>query len=178
MNKKEFINLAIVSLSAFILITGLFVYVELDKKNNYKEKYGSEKAYQKDYTEDDLEDGVILKSLGEEVGVSLTAKEVQYDIYNNLDKKFYISGTIELSDYYNYGYTNSKDLFSTLIIPHGGSYSDGWYIYFDRKTGSNLYEQLLLGSVEIEVIAMAKSQAYKNGQGKMARAYVIRMLNY
>ncbi|WP_107842171.1 hypothetical protein [Metasolibacillus meyeri] len=102
-------------------------------------------------------------------GVNLTAKEVQYNMKNNLDKKFFINGSVELCDYYNYGFTNESAYFCGHITPIDGSYSDSWYLYFHRDSFNVLYDAMLRGEVNMMIIAEIPSSVYKNNQGNMAR---------
>ncbi|MFS0776098.1 hypothetical protein ABC255_08840 [Neobacillus sp. 3P2-tot-E-2] len=104
-----------------------------------------------------------------EAGVSLTAKEVQFNMSNNLDEKFFLEGTIELCDYYNYGFTNESKFFCGQVTPLDGGYSDSWYLYFNRTSYSKLYDGLLNGQVSnILIAAQIPSKVYKSSQGNMA----------
>ncbi|WEZ10170.1 hypothetical protein P5663_10175 [Priestia flexa] len=62
-----------------------------------------------------------------------TWKDTSFDIENNLQKPFYIKGEAKLSNYYNYKFTNEKDLFSVEVIPQDGDVSNKWYIYLNRE---------------------------------------------
>ena len=54
----------------------------------------------------------------QENGITLTAKDVQYDMQNNLDQNFAILGTGELDTYYNYGFADvESEYFSVDITP-------------------------------------------------------------
>lgn len=101
-------------------------------------------------------------------GVYLTAKEVQYDLVNNLDKQFYVAGNVKLCDYYNYGYTNEEKYFCGMLTPEGGSYSDSWYLYFHRESFKSVYEYLLNSDINLRIIAEVNGKVYKRGQGNMA----------
>lgn len=120
-----------------------------------------------------------LKLFMEKNQIKLTAKDVQYDMSNNLDQKFVIKGTIELDDYYNYAFSKfEKVAFSTYIIPENGKYSDGWYIYFDREVYSNLFDLLKEREVSIMIGAYIPTLNYSDNQGKMAIAHVADWTNY
>lgn len=100
--------------------------------------------------------------------ISLTAKDVQYDMSNNLDKEFVISGNAELNDYYNYGFDSSieDDYFNVRLTPDDGS--DSWSLYFERDAYSELFEDLKQNDVSIIVSANIPSWIYEKNQGNMA----------
>lgn len=79
-----------------------------------------------------------------------TSKEVQYDKYGHIFKKFTISGTAELDDYYNWEYRNYKyGYFCIRITPVGANYySDAWYVYAKRSDYQELYDALLSGNCD------------------------------
>ncbi|MFJ7680347.1 hypothetical protein ACIQXQ_20170 [Peribacillus sp. NPDC097198] len=117
--------------------------------------------------------GEILEERAEEYkekqGITLNAEDVQFDMVNNLDTKFLITGTAKLDDYYNYGFTNEKDYFSTYVSPDDNS--DGWYVFFERDSYSELYEMLKdQGSTSVYISAVIPKNVYKQGQGNMAVA--------
>lgn len=108
-------------------------------------------------------------SVGAQSNVTLTAKEVQYNMVGNLGKYFSLRGNATLENYYNYGFTNEQDFFSVKIIPDYGDISDEWYIYFKRDEHAELYNKLLNSSdIPIEVIAGVPEKTYHQGQGNMA----------
>jgi hypothetical protein len=110
-----------------------------------------------------------LHEIMKEQGVSLTAKEVQYDMVNNLDKEFGLSGNAEMCDYYNWGYDDSiKDRYFCVEVTPSGGYSERWYIYFSRENATELYQDLLQGSVQIFLTAKIQSNLYDKNQGNMA----------
>ncbi|MBU9720542.1 MULTISPECIES: hypothetical protein [Bacillaceae] len=95
--------------------------------------------------------------------------DIRYNMANMLDERFIITGIGELSDYYNYGFTNQEYTFSVRLTPEGGNYTDGWYLYFPREANQELYNELLeYGSVEIMAMASVPSEVYKPNQGNMA----------
>jgi hypothetical protein len=101
--------------------------------------------------------------------VTLTAKDVQFDMENNLDMPFGIEGYAELSDYYNYGYVNyEKECFCMRITPVGESYSDAWYIYVGRDYAPELFNALKEGKVYVYAICKVYKEHYEQGQGNMA----------
>jgi len=113
---------------------------------------------------------VRIESYKEGRNVQLDADDVRYDMVNNLGITFYISGTAEISDYYNYGFTNTEVYFSVEITPEGGSYSDSWHLYFFRG-GSNeeLYNELLnRETVEIIALGLIPETHYRDNQGNLA----------
>jgi len=114
-----------------------------------------------------------LKYFKEKNKITLDAKTVQFDMANNLDSSFGISGTVELKDYYNYGFDNEKSYFSTYIVPDEGKYSDGWYLYFSRKDFETLFNEFLKGKKHILVEAKIPSYMYEKGQGRMAMVYAV-----
>lgn len=79
----------------------------------------------------------------------LSADDVRYDPINNAGKPFLLVGTIELSDYYNYFFSDMEDThFSTVVTPTGGSYLDQWHIYMSRDGMSELFNDLKTGTVK------------------------------
>ncbi len=111
-----------------------------------------------------------LKEAMEMRGVPfLMGKQVQYDMANNVDKEFGLSGDAELCDYYNWGYDSSIEsaYFCAEVIPDGG-YLERWYIYFYRADFAELYQDLMGGDVSILLIARIDSFRYERSQGNMA----------
>ncbi|MGE7673084.1 hypothetical protein ACQKMV_05780 [Lysinibacillus sp. NPDC094403] len=100
--------------------------------------------------------------------LDLTGKDVQYDLANNLSKDFFLSGTAEICDYYNYGYTNEKSYFCVQLTPFDGDSSDSWYLYFDREEFQKIYKVLLIDEFYIRVSAYIPKNNYIQGQGNMA----------
>jgi hypothetical protein len=112
-----------------------------------------------------------LKKIMQDNNVTLTSQEAQYNLANNVGKKFGLIGAGTLCDYYNYGYDEniSKELYCVYIIPLNGKYSEGWHVYFERNNGG-LYQQLMKGETTIIVIAEINKSLYMEGQGNMALA--------
>ena len=78
-------------------------------------------------------------------------------------------GEAELCDYYNWGYDRSiEDSFYCVEVTPSEGYLERWYIYFNRDSGSDLYQDLLKGKVQIFLIAKIQSGLYDENQGNMA----------
>lgn len=103
--------------------------------------------------------------------IQLTAKDVQFDMVNNLEKQFVVAGTAELDDYYNYGFDDSieKDYFVVNVTPVDGTFSDRWYLYLHRESFQKLFNELKQSNVSIIATCEIPKYRYKNGQGNMAR---------
>ncbi len=102
--------------------------------------------------------------------VGLTAKDVQYNMSNNVNREFLVSGIATLDDYYNYGFDSSieRKYFCVNIRQKGGSYSDSWYLYFHREGFKELFHELKQSEKNITVIATIPSSRFKERQGRMA----------
>lgn len=98
--------------------------------------------------------------------ITLTAKDIQYNMENNLDQKFCIEGICELSDYYNYGYKELEKLFFCIKISQVNG--DDWYLYCDRLSLDGLYQQLKETKCYADFICVIKPNYYEKGQGTMA----------
>ncbi len=122
-------------------------------------------VYATDYIEPILSED---EKFMDEYNISLTGKEVQFNLANNLNKEFFLNGNVELCDYYNYGYTNEKAYFCGQLTPVDGGYSDSWYLYFHRDSFDNVYEALLEGNLDMRISAKIPSKVYERGQGNMA----------
>lgn len=107
-----------------------------------------------------------------ENNIELTAKEVQYNMQNNLDKEFILEGTAKLDDYYNYGYNKSieNSYFCISITPNNSTYSDIWYIYCKRNQFSYIYNQLLIKKQNLNLICKIEKGKFQKNQGNMATA--------
>ena len=93
--------------------------------------------------------------------ITLTAKDVQYDMQNDLDQNFAILGTGELDTYYNYGFADAEsEYFSVDITPFDGEFSDGWNLYFNRSDYSELYNLLKENGEVTMVIDCSHSICY------------------
>lgn len=112
---------------------------------------------------------VTVDTIKQERSISLTNKDVQFDMVNNLDMEFAIVGIAEIDDYYNYGFTNEEKYFVARVTPDGGSYTESWYLYFHRESFAALYDNLKSGNYRIKATAKVPSNVYKSGQGNMAQ---------
>jgi len=145
--------------------------------------YGEGTLDSSNVTEKDLSNNIVNSLLAKEESknkviddymkennITLTAKDVQYDIKNNLDKNFAIVGTAELDNYYNYGFDErmEKDYFVAFVIPEGSSYSDGWYLYFHRDSFDKLFRELKNGNRNIMATCQIPKWRYEDGQNNMA----------
>ena len=104
----------------------------------------------------------------EKNNITLKAKDVQFDMANNLDKNFAIQGTAKLDDYYNYGFINNKDYFC-INVSTDDTYSNSWYLYCDRESYSKLFDDLQSGDKDITATCIVSSAVYKSKQGNMAK---------
>lgn len=111
-----------------------------------------------------------LDEIMKEKGVTLTAREVQYDMANKVGQDFGLSGEAELCDYYNWGYDDSiKSKYFCMEVTPDGGYAERWYIYFDRENASKLYNDLISGkTVMVFIIARIDPSRYEENQGNMA----------
>lgn len=102
--------------------------------------------------------------------INLDAKDVQYDMVNNLDKSFALHGTAELDDYYNYGFDDDMeaDYFCIRVRPIGGSYSDEWYIYLHRSSFKELYDKLKVDKKEVILQCKIPKYRYEKNMNNMA----------
>ncbi|WP_339319354.1 hypothetical protein [Paenibacillus sp. FSL R10-2734] len=127
---------------------------KLEAAEDKPEGYSYKKAYQEDH--------------------QLKAKDVQYDMVNNLDKEFVLEGTASLDDYYNYGFDSSieSSYFCARVIPDDGS--DSWYVYVHRKSFGKLFEALKSGDVHVTTTSKIPSNRFEKGQGNMAQVQQVR----
>lgn len=139
---------------------GKVVEVDLtDQDVPASERHASE------YVEPELsEDEKFMK----EFDLRLTGREVQFNLANSVDKEFFLNGSVELCDYYNYGYTNEKSYFCGKLTPVDGGHADSWYVYFHRSSFDKFYQTLLNGDVNMRMVASIPSESYDRGQGNMA----------
>jgi len=156
-------------LSSLILSVALFACSnkeEVSKPENNKVSADVEYNY--------LDDPKSLVNSYDEA-LETTWKNTSFDMQNNLQKPFFIRGTAELSNYYNYGYTNTKKLFCVELTPEDGSFSDRWYVYMDREKFREVYDGLINNDNKtIEVIAFVPEKVYEKDQGNMAVALTAR----
>lgn len=112
---------------------------------------------------------IKVKEYMKENKVSLSWKDIQYDMPNNLDKKFMVAGIAELSDYYNYGFRGREDdYFSISVTPYDGKYTNRWYLYLNRESFQELFNSLKEGERVIIATCEIPEFVYKEGQGNMA----------
>jgi hypothetical protein len=97
-----------------------------------------------------------------------TIKEVESDLSSFVGKPFIINGTISVSTYYNYQYTDKTDYFYSFEIDQG-SYSAYVYILKDAPLADKLRKRLLAtdgglsGSFTVEI----DPQLYESGQTQL-----------
>lgn len=167
--RKRFLFIVLCT-SLFLAACGKEEVVEADKTG---QDVPPSERYATDYVEPALSED---EKFMEEYNISLNGKEVQFNLANNLNKDFYLNGTVELCDYYNYGYTNEKEFFCGQLTPVDGGYSDSWYLYFHRDSFKEHYQLLLSGNVDMQIIANIPSKIYERGQGNMA--VVVKSITY
>jgi len=102
--------------------------------------------------------------------IKLTAKDVQFDLVNNLDNKFVLQGYAELDNYYNYGFSSWEDeYFCIRVTSTDKDYSDQWYLYCSRNGLSDIYNKLKNeGKVNIIADCFIPKANYENNQGNLA----------
>jgi hypothetical protein len=131
----------------------------------------------KSYSEDmkkETEDK--LKIFMEEYEITLMAKDVQYDMINNVGKYFVIDGIAKLSTYYNYGFDDiEKDYFCIRVEPINEKYSDRWYLYCSRNSFSKFFDDLKEnGSIKIIAKCIIPLSIYEEGQGNLAQVQTLK----
>lgn len=115
-----------------------------------------------------VDKGSVLGNYMKLNGVSLSSKEVKFDMANNVGKDFAIYGHARLDDYYNYGFRNSDTYFSVKIRPIDGKYSDEWNIYLPREQFGAFYKDLLQKEQRIILTAFIPEEVYVKNQGTLA----------
>ncbi len=126
-----------------------------------------------DKASDIISDKTEFQSFMEEQDITLTAKDVQYDMINTLDQSFALEGIAELSDYYNYGYKESmaKLVFVIKVTPTSKDYSESWHLYCDRASFASFFDKLKEeNQVHIYAKSMIPAALFQEGQGNMALA--------
>ena len=145
------------TLLTMISITGCSSPDEVDKANETKVEATTTKPSPSSFLDEYSE---ALKT---------TWKDASFDTENNLQKPFYIKGTANLSNYYNYKFTNEQKLFSVEVTPEDGDFSDEWFIYLDREEFKDVYDELKVEKDKvIEIVAYIPTTSYSTGQGNMA----------
>jgi hypothetical protein len=110
-----------------------------------------------------------------ENNISLKAKDVQFDMKNNLDKDFVIEGIAKLSGYYNYGFKDEENYFC-IKVNTDNTESNSWYLYCDRKSFSELFEIVKSKNAYITATCKISSNIYKSDQGNMAEVSNIKWM--
>lgn len=125
---------------------------------------------QKEEVEDSEKESAKSLEVTHKDALQTTWKDASYNTENNFKKAFFIKGKANLSNYFNYGFTNKKDFFCVEVTPYDGSYSDRWYVYFKHEDDNEEFYNTLLNSNEklIEVIAAIPENTYDPNQGNMA----------
>lgn len=132
-----------------------------------------EEAVEEMATQEEVEEAVdpdeMFTRIMEEKNIQLKARDVQFDMQNNLDQKFAIMGNASLDTYYNYGFSNlEQSHFAVSVEDEGAGYADRWVLYFDRSKFSNLYETLKKGDTYIAAAAVIPKAQYEDGQDALA----------
>lgn len=113
----------------------------------------------------------------DENNVILDNSDVQYNMFNNVDKLFSLVGYAELDDYYNYGFDDDIESshFCLAVTPVSGSYSDMWYIYCHRSSFYKLFDKVQDdGEIYVQMVCEIPSYRYKKNQQCMAQLeYVV-----
>ena len=154
------------------------VYSKLEKtfgKGNLKEENFDIEIVEKALITDEISNEIAGEDRIEQVNekfkndytISLNATDVQYDMSNNLNNRFFIGGTLEICDYYNYGFTDDNTYFCGEITPDDGT--DSWDVYFDRNQYSFIYDKLLSENLSARISAIIPEKMYKKNQGNMAK---------
>jgi len=103
----------------------------------------------------------------------LTANDVQDNISDNLGRRFFLEGYVELDDYY-------ADGFSTLEATHfvlklESSDYGTWYLYCDRKSFKNISDSVEKNNrIMLWAICDVPKENYEEGQDNMVRVYATR----
>ena len=158
--------------SVFILSAcGKDETVNANKNESSTDDVPASERYADNYIEPELSDD---EKFMDEFDVKLTGKDVQYNLANNLDKDFFLKGTVEICDYYNYGFTNEKKFFCGKMTTDD---NQSWYLYFNRSTFESVYDYLMDGNLSVMVSANVPTSAYKSNQGNMAAVKASQMYN-
>lgn len=177
MRKKIIVTIIVL----LLIIMGLQIYImspTLKNINNNEISKRDLKEINNTLSNSTFVSSDSLETYMNEMKVFLTAKEVQHNIENNLNQKFGIVGSVELDDYYNYGFDSSfeKDYFCVTITPQDEGYSDRWYVYCkrDRESFKKFYDGLIeRKSIKARMILQIPKLFYKENQGNMAMLYSV-----
>lgn len=116
-------------------------------------------------------DEQVIKDTMTEYNVKYFGKDIEYNMSNMLDKEFFIIGTVSLSDYYNYGFSDVEDTsFCTKFKPLYNTSKEEWYIYWDRQSFKEFYDDLI-GKDDTLIMAICKIPKlyFNKNQQQMAR---------
>lgn len=145
-----------------------------EEREEFRREYTEESDDQNSKTtllEEEEEELSPVEKIMKENNASVFAKDIEFDIENNLDKNFFVHGKAELSNYYNYGFDDSvkKDYFCIKLKPMFETSTNDWYLYCNREQGQDLYEDLLKNKeMEMAAIGVVWSKNYQKGQNNMA----------
>lgn len=154
-----------------IIIAGLFIILTgCGSTNLVAQAPTSSKSTKVESTESSQKSAINLYM--EKNNISLAAKDIQFNMPNNLDKEFAISGTAKLDNYYNYGFNNDKDYFC-IKVSTDGTLENSWYLYCHRNSFSKLFDDLKQSDCSILAKCIIESTVYKSGQGNMAKVLSI-----
>lgn len=100
--------------------------------------------------------------------IELNYMDVEYNIENNLDNSFAIEGKADLSDYFNYNFSDKEKEYFNVSLKTNNKASNYWHLYFDREQFKDLFDTLKGGSKNIMVKAIMPSNLYEDGMNNMA----------
>lgn len=138
----------------------------------------SSKEIEQDFTQTVVETQNKMNGIYGAVG----NREIEYSKKQNLDVLFGVLGEAELSNYYNYKFSELQDeFFCVKITPFDGS--NYWYLYYPRlgkvgevelKDCDTLYDTLI-NSNEVVVYAtgVIPSAFYDKNMGNLAFGYSV-----
>lgn len=116
-------------------------------------------------------DEQVIKDTMTEYNVKYFGKDIEYNMSNMLDKEFFIIGTVSLSDYYNYGFSDVEDTsFCIKFKPLYNTSKEEWYIYWDRQSFKEFYDDLI-GKDDTLIMAICKIPKlyFNKNQQQMAK---------
>lgn len=116
-------------------------------------------------------DEQVIKDTMTEYNVKYFGKDIEYNMSNMLDKEFFIIGTVSLSDYYNYGFSDVEDTsFCIKFKPLYNTSKEEWYIYWDRELCKEFYDDLI-GEENKLIMAICKIPKlyFNKNQQQMAK---------
>ena len=108
-----------------------------------------------------------------EYETELTANDVQDNITDNLGRRFFLDGYVELDDYYAYGFSTIDSTHFVLKL-ESGDYGT-WYLYCDRKSFKNILDSVEKNNrIMLWAICDVPKENYEEGQDNMVRVYATR----